>query len=119
MKPMSQLEQDCAESLAFVLANFMVTELPALFAEDPAAIIAITLPVACALVRAEAKACRNRAHAKAYRRAVRKARALLRTEPDTAVPLAVLAGTTSFDPGSRHAELRPGIGHELLAGVQR
>ena len=53
MKPMTPLERDCAEALAFALADVMWTSMPSLFGEPPESVVAITLPFACALVRAE------------------------------------------------------------------
>ncbi len=87
--------------------------MPSLFAEPPEVVIGITLPLACSLVRLEAKAARNKKHAKKYRRVQREVRALLRTEPASPVPVSALSQTIAFDPGQWHAELRPGAAMKL------
>ena len=59
MKPMSALEQECAEGLAFALAHAMCTSIPSLFGDPPETVVSFTLAVACSLVRAKAKAARR------------------------------------------------------------
>ncbi len=114
MRELTPREQEVAEALAFALADVFWQRMPSLFAEPPEVVIGITLPLACSLVRLEAKAARNKKHAKKYRRVQREVRALLRTEPASPVPVSALSQTIAFDPGQWHAELRPGAGHEAL-----
>lgn len=114
MKPMPPLEQQCAENLAFALANLMVLEMPSLFGEAPVSVLTITLPFACALVRAEAKAARNRKHARKYRRLCREVNETLRTEDSTVVRPRDLPGFAPFDASDWHVALVPGIGSEHL-----
>ena len=117
MRPLAAWEQDIAGSLALALADAMRLNLPSLFAEPPETLVAAMLPIAEALVCAEAKAARNKKHARKYRRLQREVRRMLRTEPESAVPMADLRGTVAFDPNAWHTELRPGAGHDVvLAG---
>jgi hypothetical protein len=115
MKPMTPLEQDCAEALAFALADVMWTSMPSLFGEPPESVVAITLPFACALVRAEAKAARNAKHARKYRKLQREVREMLRAEPDSRVRHGQVSQTVAFDPRQWHTALVPGLGHDVIA----
>lgn len=114
MKPLTPFEEQCAEALALALADVMLKSIPCLFGEPPEVVVFVTLPIACSPVRLESKAKRRKKDAKRYRRVVREARELLRTEPDAPVPVPGLLATVPFDPGAWHTELRPGAGHELL-----
>ena len=114
MKPLTTRERDIAGSLALALADAMRLNLPSLFAEPPETLVAVLLPVAEALVRGEAKAARNKKHARKYRKLQRHVRAMLRTEPESLVPQADLRGTVPFDLNAWHTELRPGAGHEVV-----
>jgi hypothetical protein len=111
---MTPLEQRCAESLAFALGDHLCTTIPALFGEAPESVVSLTLPIACALVRGESKAARNRKHARKYRKLQREVRELLRAEPDSPVHPGI-GQTVPFDPDQWHTALVPGIGHECLA----
>ena len=113
MRSLTPFEQECAESLAFQLADFMCTSMPTLFGEPPESVVSFTLPFACALVRAEAKAARHQKHAKRYRRLQREVQEILRTEPDS---LARLGQTVPFDATAWHTVLAPGPSRVALAG---
>ena len=56
---MAPLEQECAEAVAFGLADEMIRVFPALIGEPPEFVVSFTLGIAAALVRAEAKAART------------------------------------------------------------
>ena len=86
MRPLTTSQQDIAGTLALALADAMCQRIPSLFAEPPEVIVGVTLPVAEALVRAEAKAARNRKQARRYRRLQREVRELLRARPGAVVP---------------------------------
>jgi hypothetical protein len=112
---MTPLEQDCAEALAFALAEVMWTSMPSLFAEPPESVVALTLPFACALVRAESRAARNKKAAKKYRSLQREVGNMVRTEPDSPVRHGRLGQTVVFDPAAWHTALVPGLGHDAVA----
>ena len=86
MRPLTTAEQDIAGTLALALADAFCQQIPALFAEPAEVVVGVTLPVAEALVRAEAKAARNRKQARRYRRLQREVRELLRVRSGSAVP---------------------------------
>lgn len=96
------------------MADAICTSIPSLFGDPPETVLSFTLPIACALVRAEAKAARSKKAAKKYRRIRREVRELLRTEPDRLAARPVLANTIPFDPEAWHTALRPGAGHDLM-----
>lgn len=104
MRELTPAEHHVAESLALSLADMLCEHIPALFAEPPEVVVGVTLPVACELVRLEAKASRNRRHARAYRKARREAGSVLRAALDA--PVAPY--TVAFDPRSWHTALVPG-----------
>lgn len=114
VKPLSERDTEVAEHLALWLADAFCTAIPALFAESPETVVGLTLPIACSLVRAEAKARRNRKHARKYRALQAEVREMLRTQPDRAAGPAVVAGTVPFDPGGWHTQLARGPGLESL-----
>jgi hypothetical protein len=79
VKPMSTRETETAEALTFGLADAMCKRIPALWTLPAEVIVDMALPIACELVRLEAKAARNSRHAKKYRKAKCHVRALLAT----------------------------------------
>jgi hypothetical protein len=114
VRALTAREREVSESLAFALADVLWERMPCLFSEPPEVVIGFTLPLACSLVRAEAKATRNRKHAKKYRRLQREVRELLRTRPDAAVPAAILARAVGLDPACGRTALVPGAAAETL-----
>lgn len=118
MRELTPRELDIAETLALALADAVCTRIPSLFGEPPEVVVGVTLPLACSLVRAEAKAARNRKHARKYRRLQREVREILRTQPESPVRVPDLGTTVPFDPEAWHCELRPGAGYQVLVGEE-
>jgi hypothetical protein len=97
MRPLTLREQEIAESLALAVADAFCTRIPTLFGEPPEVVVAVTLPIANSLVRAEARAAKNKKHARKYRRMQREVRRLVKSEPETAVGLPDLGATIPFN----------------------
>ena len=107
-----QIERTARE--AVVLAVVLERRLPACCPVPPEDLLAAVWPLAVRLTRLERRARRDKKAARRYRRARREAAELVRTWPESPVPLAALERTVALDASCWRTVLVPGAAVEAL-----
>lgn len=112
-----------ASRLAVGLAFDLAARLPECCAVPPTGLVPVVWPLAVRLERTERKAARNGKHARAYRKACRRARrevdALLASQDGSAAAVSALLRTVPMDPAMWRVGLVPGApAHEFEREAQ-